>query len=299
MASAVAALLAVLSLQTPAVVPPSSYVPNRVYDTSAAAFIDFETMVLALGRADVVFVGEQHDDPNTHRLEAALLEGLHRRGFHPSVSLEMFERDAQGAIDSYFLGRASEEDMLKTSRPWPRYATDYRALVELAKTHRWPLVAANVPRPVAADVAKRGKDVLARLTESQRPLVAADVQCPADEYFERFVKTMSGHPAGTQTPEQQRAMVERYYWAQCVKDETMAESIAAALKTRQGGKGPVVHFNGAFHSDFALGTVQRVARRDPSSKLIVVTILPVTDLDGLAPSGDDLRRGNYLVYTVK
>ena len=29
--------------------------------------------------ADVVFVGEQHDDPNTHRLELAVLEGLARR----------------------------------------------------------------------------------------------------------------------------------------------------------------------------------------------------------------------------
>ena len=31
----------------------------------------------------------------------------------------------------------------------------------------------------------------------------------------------------------------------------------------------------------------------------VVTILPVSDLDTLAPAGDDLKRADFLVYTVK
>ncbi len=43
--------------------------------------------------ADVIFVGEQHDDVNTHRLELAVLEGLARRRDNVIVSLEMFERD--------------------------------------------------------------------------------------------------------------------------------------------------------------------------------------------------------------
>ncbi|MCC7184908.1 MAG: hypothetical protein IT185_01620, partial [Acidobacteria bacterium] len=45
------------------------YVPYRVFDTAAGQFTDFEAMAADLVQADVVFVGEQHDDPNTHRLE--------------------------------------------------------------------------------------------------------------------------------------------------------------------------------------------------------------------------------------
>ena len=52
-------------------------------------------MLADLARADAVFVGEQHDDPNTHRLELAILEGLTRRGVPVIVALEMFERDVQ------------------------------------------------------------------------------------------------------------------------------------------------------------------------------------------------------------
>jgi uncharacterized iron-regulated protein len=290
-------LVAGLLLQAP--VTTASYVPNRVFDTAAGAFIDFETMLAALATADVVFVGEQHDDPNTHRLELAILEGLRRRKVAPLVSLEMFERDAQVAVRDYIEGRVAEEEMLKTARPWPRYATDYRPLVELARGEQWRVIAANVPRRIASLVAKAGKDALADLPEGDRAYVARELQCPLDGYFDRFAATMSDHPGGTQTPEQLRATTERYYWSQCVKDETMADSIAAGYSSRGKGSGPIVHYNGSFHSDFGLGTAERTARRLPGKRVVVVSMLPVSELDTLSPSGEDLKRAQFLVYTVK
>nr|MBA3295840.1 ChaN family lipoprotein [Acidobacteriota bacterium] len=267
--------------------------------TASRTFVDFETMLVAISKVDFVFVGEQHDDPATHRLEAAILDGLHRRKVAPILSLEMFERDGQSGLDAYLAGRLTEDDMLKVSRPWPRYRQDYRAMVEMAKQRGWSVIAANVPRRIASAVAKFGNEAVAALPETDRPLVARDLQCPLDGYFDRFVQTMTGHPAGAQTPEQQRATTERYYWAQCVKDETMAESIASAFERRAAGQGPVVHYNGAFHSDFGLGTAERVRRRLPGRRSIVVAMLPVGDLDAVAPAGDELNRAHYLVYTVK
>ena len=82
----------------------SAYVPERVYDTRPATFVDFEVMLAAVAKADVIFVGEQHDDPNTHRLEAAILEGCIAASRAPVVSLEMFERDVQAALDAYLAG---------------------------------------------------------------------------------------------------------------------------------------------------------------------------------------------------
>ena len=291
--------LTLFSAQQAAPHPPVAfYVPERVYDTAAGAFVDFEVMLASLAKADVVFVGEQHDDPNTHRLEAAILDGLHRRKVTPVLSLEMFERDTQTALDDYLAGRISEEEMLKRSRPWPRYATDYRRMVEMARERQWTVVAANVPRRIAAAVSKEGKDAVAGLPEADRSLVASDLQCPLDRYFNRFVESMGDHPSGNKTAEEQRISMERYYSAQCVKDETMAESIAAAYGKRSAS-GPIVHYNGAFHSDFGLGTAERVRRRLPGKKAVVVTMIPVADLDALSPTGDDLTRADYLVYTVK
>lgn len=293
--------LVLVLLQTP-LLPPvqaASYVPNRVFDTAAGKFIDFESMLASLTAADVVLVGEQHDDQNTHRLELAILEGFRRRKVMPLVSLEMFERDVHGALGDYLEGRIGEEETLKLVRPWPRYATDYRPLVELARDQRWSVVAANVPRRIASLVAKSGRDGLNGLSDSDRGWVARDLQCPLDTYFDRFAATMSDHPGGTQTPEQQRATTERYYWSQCVKDETMADSIAASYSARPKDSGPIVHYSGAFHSDFSLGTAERTMRRLPGKRVVVVSILPVSELDALSPTGEDLKRAQFLVYTVK
>lgn len=274
------------------------YVPQRVYDTARRAFSDFETMVAELARADVVLVGEHHADPNTHRLEMAILEGLRRRGAAVTVSLEMFERDVQGALNEYLASGSTEADFLKGSRPWPRYTTDYRALVEFAKANGWPVIAANVPRRFASEVAKAGLGAIETLSSADRLHAARDFHCPRDGYFDRFAAGMGEHPAPdveTVSPAGQRARTERYYESQCVKDETMAESIAAALQRRSA---PVVHFNGAFHSDFRLGAAERTRRRLPDRRIVVVSILPVNDLDTLTPGGDDLNRADYLIFTI-
>lgn len=305
MPSTAALLLALLSVPPqlppdhPPLPPSASYVPERVFDTAAGKFVDFEMMLASISTADVVFVGEEHDSSNTHRLEAAILEGLLRRKAAPIVSMEMFERDVQGQLDGYLSGRISADEMLKGARPWPRYAADYRALVEMAREQRWPVIAANVPRRLASEVAKGGKEVIDKLPEADRAFVARDLQCPLDRYFDRFTETMIGHPGAAENPAEQRATAERYYWSQCVKDETMAEAIASAAAKRSSGKGPVVHYNGAFHSDFGLGTAERAKRRLPGKRIVILSMMPVVDLDTLAPAGEDLKRGDYLVFTVK
>lgn len=274
------------------------YVPNRVYDTKRKRFVDFETMSAALARADVVFLGEQHNDPGTHRLQLGVLEGIARRRTGPVVlALEMFERDAQQALDSYLAGTLDEPTFLAGARPWPNYATDYRPLVEFARERQWPVVAGNVPRRLAQVVSRRGLAAVDSLPVADRALIAADLSCPRDNYWTRFrdvMGDMSGH--GMQlTPDEASAMAWRMYEAQCVKDETMGEAIAQA-----GGAAPgtlVVHANGSFHSDYRLGTAARAKSRLPRARILVVSFVPVSDLD--AADGKSQRKlGDYVVFTL-
>lgn len=280
----------------------SGYVPERVFDTARGGFTDFEAMVFDLTRADVVLVGEQHDDPNTHRLEAAVLEGLLRRRIDVIVSLEMFERDVQDELDHFSVGHMTEEEFLSSSRPWPRYRTDYKPLVDLAIAHGWPVIAANVPRAMASEVSKGGFGVLEAKTEEERRWFAADRDCPTDdEYFRRFVEAMGSHPSGGSETDAAaaEAQARNYYYSQCLKDETMAESIADAFSAAPAGerRPVVVHFNGAFHSDFGLGTAARVKRRLAERRTVVISVLPVENLDTVSPGEEDRRRADYLVYT--
>jgi uncharacterized iron-regulated protein len=291
-------LVPVLVLELGAALAAQAYVPQRVFDTKAGVWTDFEAMSADLARADVVMVGEQHNDPNTHLLERALLEALARRRGDLVVSLEMFERDTQAGVDAYLGGAVDEGAFLKDSRPWKNYP-DYRPLIEIARERGWPVIAANAPKELASKVAREGLDALKLLSPAEQAWLPDDMQCPKDAYFDRFAKSMGGHPSGDgpDAVAKQAAMVERYYHAQCLKDEVMGESIARAA---QGpGEGPlVVHYNGAFHSDFGLGAAERAKRRLPGSRVAVITMLPVASLDGLAPGGEDLQRADYLVYTL-
>ena len=69
-------------------------------------------LLARLERADVVFFGEQHDDAETHRAEAELLDAIGRTGRPVIVSLEMFERDVQPVVDDYLAGRTTEREFL-------------------------------------------------------------------------------------------------------------------------------------------------------------------------------------------
>ena len=255
---------------------------------------------MRIERADVVFIGEQHDDAESHRAEVELLAAIGRSGRSVIVSLEMFERDVQPVLDDYVAGRATEREFLDRSRPWDRYASDYRPLVELAKQQGWRVVAANVPRSLAAALGRRGLAVLDTLRAKDRGMAARDIECPMDDYHARFMESMESHSSGSGNAPQAgdslpTAMAERFYLAQCVKDETMAESIVNA-RLAAPRNAIVVHVNGAFHSDYSQGTVARVMRRQPAWTLVVTSAVPVTN-PAVAPIVTQSGKADYILFT--
>jgi uncharacterized iron-regulated protein len=278
----------------------ASYVPHRV--TRGKSFSDFEALLRDVASADVVYLGENHDDPGTHALQLAVLEGLARRGVPVVLALEMFERDVQAHLEAYLAGTMPESAFLAVSRPWENYASDYRPLVEFAKAQRWPVIATNIPRPLASAVSRGGLAVFDTLDTTTRGWTAVENQCGTDtKYGRKFTALMGGggHGGGGMPA----AAMDRFYAAQCVKDEAMAESIARALDAHP--QAVIVHAAGGFHVEEGLGTVERVARRvkaggvqRPVRRQVVVMFRPVPDLD-VVTAGEHRRLGDYVVYVFR
>lgn len=271
----------------------------RVYDTGAKRFVSFAQFANAVATNDLVFFGEQHDDPATHAAEHAVLAALGERRPHVIVSLEMFERDVQPLLDQYLAGTISEANFLAGGRPWDNYLTDYRPLVELARVRGWPVLAANVPRRLASAVSRRGLALLDTLNAADRRFMAREHSCPKDAYYTRFAETMKGHGAGGGPPTAADAaamaqMTDRFYEAQCVKDEAMGEAVADAWLRAPAGT-VVFHVDGAFHSDYGLGTAERARRRAPKAKSAVLSAIPVPNLANpdIAPHAD---KADYLLF---
>jgi hypothetical protein len=79
----------------------------------------------------------------------------------------------------------------------------------------------------------------------------------------------------------------------------MAESIADAWQKNYGRHATLVHVNGAFHTDYTEGTAAATVNRMGGRRIAVVSLLPIDDIDTDTPNADDLRLGDYIVYTVK
>jgi len=290
------------ALASPAVMPASAQTPShlRIYDTKRAQFVSFAQLADAASRADVVFFGEQHDDPATHAAELAVLAALGERRRHVIVTMEMFERDVQLPLDRYLTGALNEDRFLADARPWDRYATDYRGLVELARIRGWSVVAANVPRRIASAVSRKGLAVLDTMNATERGYAAKSNECPKDAYYTKFSATMSGHGAGNGPPsaadaDAARVITDRFYEAQCVKDEAMGESIANAFSAA-GGKSIVFQVDGAFHSDQGYGTAARVKRRLPSAKTVVLSAVPLAD-PAVVNVSEYANRADFVLFT--
>ena len=129
-----------------------------------------DDVLAAMHAVDVVYIGEQHDDPVAHYLQAELLTQTYARQAQAAnarsmaLSLEMFERDVQLILDEYLADLITETHFLRSSRPWKNYKTDYRPMVEFAKAHGMPVLAANAPRRYVNRVSRKGPASLDSLT---------------------------------------------------------------------------------------------------------------------------------------
>ncbi|WP_262920552.1 ChaN family lipoprotein [Hymenobacter sp. 5516J-16] len=141
--------------------------------TAAGKAATYDKMLKELAAADVVFFGEQHNDPLAHWLELQVTKDLLRlRQGQLVLGLEMFERDVQPLVDQYTTGELSDQAFEEQSRPWPNYSTDYKPLLQLAKQQKFRVVGTNVPRRYASQVAKGSLASLSELPAAEKAWLA-------------------------------------------------------------------------------------------------------------------------------
>lgn len=238
-----------------------------------------EAVAAAVVDADLVALGELHQTPGVHRTHHALLRAMYARRPNMVIAMEMFERDVQTVLLQYLGGVIDEGEFRAKSRPWPNYARDYRPVIEFAKQRGLMVLAANAPRPLATKAAKEG---LGAVMGDKH--LARTTSAPQDGYWESFQEMMAGH--GGMLGDDGMA---RFYAAQCLKDDTMAESIADHLKGFEPDRRPLaVLICGRAHSDHGWGTVQRVVERLPGIEVRVLSAETVDDpaTEVVAADGD-------------
>lgn len=228
-----------------------------------------ERIVEQIGKSDVVFLGENHDDSVAHALQFEIFKAAfdkYSKNRKVTLSLEMFERDVQTVVDEYLSGLISETHFLASSRPWGNYKTDYRPLVELARENKLEVIAANAPRRYVNMVSRTGRESLDKLSpEAKSWLAPLPYGEPSEKYAAKFNALMgkTPDPATKQSP-------NPIVYSQALWDATMAFSISESLKKNKNEL--VVHLNGAFHTENRLGTVEHLLKYKPDTKILVVSM---------------------------
>lgn len=257
--------------------------PVALVRTPGQERVSIDEAAEALAAADVVFLGEEHDSAEGHAVQLALTRAIAERRGRMVLSMEMLERDSQRLVDMYLAGEIDRPTFLRTARLWPNYEAHYEPAVEFARAQGYEVLAANVYRPLAARVAREGLG-----TAMNDVWAAASVDAGPGPYRDRFDEVMSGHGG------MEDAVMDRIFAAQCIKDDTMAESIARRVSSEPGTAPIVVHWNGRFHSDHGLGTVERLRSRRPDLNIAVVSMLTGVQLSRpLAP--DVLNQGHFII----
>lgn len=230
----------------------------------------FEALLDEAVRADIVCLGEEHDHAEGHAFQLRFVEALGTRAPRMVLSLEMFERDVQLPLDEYLQGHITESAFLSAARPWPRYATDYRPLVEWCRVHGRPVVAANVPRRYVNIVARQGQGALLKLPRESRrflPPIPYSMDIPA-EYDAALTAVFGGAHGSTATsgvPDSQRMKEAQALW-----DHGMAQSILTSRSKFRAR--PVVHVVGAMHCQQGFGIVDRLRRANPRLRVLTVIV---------------------------
>lgn len=262
--------------------------------TRSGARISFAEVLDSATKADVVLIGETHNDPVAHQVELLILASLHK--LSPcALSLEMFESDVQGVVDEYMADLIDEDDFLKDARPWVNYVQDYRPLVEFAKEVEIPVIAANMPRRYVRAVGRKGASALKQSSWPSSPLALLGflMPTPSASYMGHISELVhmptpatmgQGCPARKRPSEMTAAVV---MW-----DSAMAHSIAKQLSAQPERR--VVHVCGSFHVERFLGIYEMLSHYRTSPNAVVVAVYPEEDCHEF----DEERHGGTADFVI-
>ena len=111
-----------------------------------------------------MLLGEKHDNPDHHRLQARVFSALLEAGRKPALAFEMFDGDDAPAVQAYLAGKPADAAGLGAAvgwdkKSWPAWAW-YQQVADPAVRAGLPIIAANLPDRLARAAARQGLGAL-------------------------------------------------------------------------------------------------------------------------------------------
>jgi len=247
---------------------------GRVWDVKAGAFISESTLVSRLAASRFVLLGERHDNPDHHALEAKLVRALIEAGRRPVIGFEMLSTDDAPAVVRY-LARSPKDatglgDAVNWSRSgWPEWRF-YQPIAQAALDASVPIIATNLSRAATDAVRRNGLSGLGPALTTQLRIAE-----PTPETRLAMTRELRESHCD-QVPEN---MIDRMADIQWARDARIAASLA-----RGGQRDGAVLIAGAGHVRRDRGVPVHLARQAPDATIASVAFVEV---DGAATKPGD------------
>jgi uncharacterized iron-regulated protein len=207
---------------------------GRIWSVREAKFVE-EREVLA-GLRGYVLLGEKHDNPDHHALQARVLRAMVDAGRRPVVAFEMFDLDDHPR-DAASLAQAVKWD----KSGWPPWA-DYAPIAQIALDADVPIIATGLPRSRMAALMKPAADAgVAPPIDEGTPLTPELEASLRDELRESHC----GH-----LPDARIGGMMRF---QRARDAAMADALIAGAKVAQADDGVLIAGTGHTRRDRGAG----------------------------------------------
>jgi uncharacterized iron-regulated protein len=244
---------------------------GRIWDVSRARFATREELEAAIAQVRFVLLGEKHDNPDHHRLQAEMIAAMVRRGRRPVVALEMLDSDDQSSVDASARTNPGSVDAFFKAVAWDRKgwppASEYAPVVRAALESGLPIAAANMTSTETKALVHQGVGAL----DPQRVARLGLTTPMPDELTASLRLELADSHCGM-LPE---AMFDPMVLAQRARDAEMAETLLASGK--QSG---AVLIAGTGHARMDRGVPWQLARRGETNVVSVAfTEVEYDDLD--------------------
>ncbi len=136
---------------------------GHIIDTATGQELDRARLEERLRKSAIAILGEVHDNPDHHRIQAALLAAFAKgRDKPPAVVFEMIPTDMQRRLDMILKLPEVDADMVFDAVRWDESGWPsrdlYRPLMEQVVRLRAPVIAAGLPRKDVRPVSRDGLD---------------------------------------------------------------------------------------------------------------------------------------------
>ncbi|MBF0114639.1 MAG: ChaN family lipoprotein [Magnetococcales bacterium] len=237
--------------------------PQTILDTRNDRQLTAPQLLHNLLQADIIYLGEEHDNPQHHHLQLAIVEKLLQTGKRPIIGFEFFSREQTSWLLQYSVGNPSRmptnhpttpEERLRQQLGWEKRSdwSFYFPLVQLARQHRLMVFGADLPDGLRMRLTRDGLEALTPLERT--------AWIPSDFVHQDYAQLMREKFAQSHCGMVSEPFLERLYGTWLARNDAMAQAIVAMQATEQG---PVILIVGAAHLTHNMGIPERVKALRP------------------------------------